>query len=508
MISSENSLTQYTKYEKVFEFLNKRFGSCYSNADYYSRILNWQMLYEGFVKEYHTMTNSNGISTATRNSNVLNMAKRVAEDWTATLMADKPTITVSGKNKSVSRFILGSRGTGGVLGSNNFFNKLADTVEQAFALGTSAIVAGISSSNYVDGQYRIDLNYYSALSIIPISYRNNIIEDCAFISTFNKNGKTYYNMSCHVRDERGLYRIYNFESADDFKFKRQISSPEDGFETGSEKPLFVIIKPQKANNLDLNSPMGVSVYSEAFDIVLTCDFIYDAIHLDVLTAQRIILMDKSLLGRDLTTGEYIPPQDYKKWCMQFFGDEGSGDVEKLLKEFSPKLNAPDLCDTLQQNLNLLSMRCGLGSNYYNFNKATGVTATEYTGSQQDLVRNVKLNSVNLTEKITMLLQQLIWLGINVLDYDLPQDYKIEIVIPDSVVTDDTAEKEQDRIDVRDGLMSRAEYRAKWYGETPEQAEQSILKIDKENRDANYSTGESTTKNAIGFSANNEDTEIV
>lgn len=506
MIQSENSLSQYTKYEKVFDFLNKRFGNCYSNTNYYSRIFNWQRLYEGFINEYHTMTNSNGISSSSRKSNVLNMAKRVAEDWTATLMADKPTITISGKNKSVSKFILGSKGTGGVLGSNNFFNKLADTVEQAFALGTSAIVAGISSNKYIDGQYKIDLNYYSALSIIPISYRNNIIEDCAFMSTFNKNGKTYYNLSCHVRDERGLYRIYNFESEDDFKFTRQIDSPEDGFETGSEKPLFIIIKPQKANNVDLNSPLGVSVYSESFDIVLNCDFIYDAIHLDVLTAQRIILMDKSLLGRDLTTGEYIPPQDYKKWCMQFFGDEGSGDVEKLLKEFSPKLNSPDLCDTLQQNLNLLSMRCGLGSNYYNFNKVTGVTATEYNGSQQDLVRNVKLNSMYLTEQMAFLLQQIIWLGIHVLNYDLPQDSKIEILIPDSVVTDDTTEKEQDRQDVRDGLMSRAEYRVKWYGETQEQAEQSILKIDEENKNSNYSDDSYTAKNEIGFSANNEDTE--
>ena len=76
--------------------------------------------------------------------------------------------------------------------------------------------------------------------------------------------------------------------------------------------------------------------------------------------------------------------------------------------------------------------------------------------------------------MTDLIKEIIWVGRNVLGYtDLAEDAKISVVIPDGVVTDDNTEKEQDRQDVAAGLMSKAEYRSKWYGETLEDAEKKI-----------------------------------
>lgn len=473
-------------YEKVFKFLEDTFGKCYSNNSFYQRIETWEKLYKGYCEEVHNVTTSNGLGTNVRRSAMLNMAKRVSEDWSAILMADKPVITINGKNKSTSRFIQGSKGSGGVLGSNNFFNQLTECVERAYAFGTSAVVLGIETSDNEDMKYRIDINFYTAKAIIPISYKNGIIKECAFLSKFYKEGKVHYNLSCHVIGEDGYYHIHNFTSTDKFDFTRLNAELEDGLNTESIKPFFFIIKPIKANNIDLDSPMGISVYSEAVDIVLTSDFIYDSMKQDILTGQRIILMDKSLLGID-ETGKPIPPQDFKKWCMQFIGDEGAVDIEKVIKEFSPDLHSEELCTALQNNLDLLSMRCGLGSNYYKFDRASGVTATEYIGTQQDLVRNARVNNTALVETMTLLIQQIIWIGANTLGYDIPADAKVTITIPDGIIIDEKAEKEQDRQDVRDGLMSRAEYRAKWYGETPEVAAESVKTIDEEAKESNNNT---------------------
>lgn len=459
-------------YESIFKFLNKKFGRCYSNSEYYLKVDLWTRLYQGYVKEHHEIVVQNGVSTNTRTASRLDMAKRVAEDWCSVLVADKPIITIAGKNQSTSRFVQGSKGNGGVLNSNNFYKQFCKTVERAFGLGTSALVLGLKKTG-ADESYKIDINTYDANAIIPISYSNDIIEECAFLSSFYKDDKLHYNLSCHVKDEEGKYVIYNYETEDDLKFERYFKQDVEGLKTESLTPFFFIVEPQIANNVDLNSPMGISVYANATDIVLNCDFIYDAIKLDVLTAQRIILMDKSLLGMD-ASGNPIAPQDYKKWCMSFFGDEGGVDVEKLLKEFSPKLNSPDLCNTLQQNLNLLSMRCGLGNGYYHFDRVSGITATEYVGSQQDLIRNAKVNSEMLTNILVGLIKQIIWIGRNTLGYkELLEDAKITITIPDGVVTNDLTEKEQDRADVSAGLMSKAEYRAKWYGETLEDAQAKI-----------------------------------
>ena len=40
---------------------------------------------------------------------------------------------------------------------------------------------------------------------------------------------------------------------------------------------------------------------------------------------------------------------------------------------------------------------------------------------------------------------------------------------DSILTDEEAERQQDRNDVSMGVMKLEEYRAKWYGEDPETA---------------------------------------
>ena len=52
-------------------------------------------------------------------------------------------------------------------------------------------------------------------------------------------------------------------------------------------------------------------------------------------------------------------------------------------------------------------------------------------------------------------------------------FETVINFSDSILTDEKEEREQDRQDVNMGVMSLVEYRAKWYGETPEEAEKNI-----------------------------------
>lgn len=480
---AENTLQLALNYDNIFKFLNSRFGGCYGNLEFYHKIDLWMRLYKGYVKEYHDIVTNNGVQTFTRRSCTMNMAQQVAADWMKCLVADKPVITVSSRNQNTSRFIQGAKGNGGVLNSNNFYNQFTTAVERAFGLGTSALVLGIERITDKT-EYKIDINSYTANSIIPIKYKNGFIEECAFLSEFYRDNAKHFNLSCHVRGEDGKYLIYNFEAGADAKFESYLSQGVEPFVTGSEKPLFFIIEPIGSNQVDFNSPMGMSVYSNAVDIVLNCDYFYDALKMDVLTGQRIIMMHKSLLGRD-SNGNLVAPQDVKKHFMSYTGDENISDASQLINDFTPKLNTEEICNTIQQNLNILSMRCGLGNQYYHFDKVSGVTATEVLSSNMDLVRSVRVNSEMLTNVITSMIKEAIWLGRNVLGYaDLAEDAKIIVTIPDGVVTDDNTEKEQDRQDVAAGIMSKAEYRAKWYGETLEDAEKKI---------AAMSNGVSTSK---------------
>ena len=52
-------------------------------------------------------------------------------------------------------------------------------------------------------------------------------------------------------------------------------------------------------------------------------------------------------------------------------------------------------------------------------------------------------------------------------------YEFVCNFKDSILTDETTEREQDRKDVSMGVMRLEEYRAKWYGETLETARSSL-----------------------------------
>ena len=52
-------------------------------------------------------------------------------------------------------------------------------------------------------------------------------------------------------------------------------------------------------------------------------------------------------------------------------------------------------------------------------------------------------------------------------------YEFSCKFNDSILTDEEAERQQDRQDVSMGVMRLEEYRAKWYGETVEQARKNL-----------------------------------
>ena len=57
---------------------------------------------------------------------------------------------------------------------------------------------------------------------------------------------------------------------------------------------------------------------------------------------------------------------------------------------------------------------------------------------------------------------------------LNSGYEFSCKFNDSILTDEEAERQQDRQDVSMGAMTLVEYRAKWYNETEEEAAKKIV----------------------------------
>lgn len=473
-------------YGSIIKFVTNRFSSCYTNSNYYTNIGEWLEWYRGNVKSFHSIKVSNGLTTPTREIYALKMAKRVCEDWASSMLNEDVNIVVNSNNKKSSIFVQGSKGNSGVLGSNNFDVLLSQTIEQMFALGTSALIIDLDNiavdeqGNVVDGsKATIKLKSVNATRIIPISWSNGVVTEASFVSELVHSGKTYYVVSSHIKEDDG-YVIYNDLIDTNYKTASLNINLLPVLRTKSLKPLFYIMKTNIANNIDLDSPMGLSIYANAIDTLKGCDVAYDCCLREVITGQRIVMMNKCLLTTD-DSGRPIAPQDVKQTYMQFFGDDAQSDVSEFIKEFHPTLNTDALDKELQNQLNMLSSKVGLGSNYYRFDSTSGVvTATEYVGERNDFMRN----AVKISKSIKIVLKDLVlgilFVGKNILGANVDDNAKIDITLSDGVVEDDTKEREQDRQDVRDGIMTKAEYRAKWYGETIEEAKAVIDSISNNN----------------------------
>lgn len=79
----------------------------------------------------------------------------------------------------------------------------------------------------------------------------------------------------------------------------------------------------------------------------------------------------------------------------------------------------------------------------------------------------------LNRVLIQLIQTIIRAGIDIGTPGLNENTDITIQFDDSIIEDKVTERQNDRQDVAMGAMGVAEYRAKWYGETPEQAQANL-----------------------------------
>ena len=92
-----------------------------------------------------------------------------------------------------------------------------------------------------------------------------------------------------------------------------------------------------------------------------------------------------------------------------------------------------------------------------------------TALQADGVEGIILNPWNRTLMLEKELIRIIARLGNVIGMATDPETEIVVDFDDSIIEDKQAERQSDRQDVSMGVMSLAEYRAKWYGETEEQA---------------------------------------
>lgn len=475
------------------EHLEKKFG-CELDTKYYSTIRTWRDWWRGYVKDAHSYREL-GVDGTVKQRKLYSfgMAKKITEDWASLLLNEKTDIVVD--DAASSEWLQGEDGTGGVLGEVNFWAEGNELIEKAFAYGTGAFVARadgamIKDSGAVipDAKCRVGVEYMDALSIIPLSVEKSKITELAFVSEFIKKGKTCVYLETHTKNEVGNYQIENEFFVLNGSTLKPSELPEgvaEKIDTGSPRPWFALFFPNiTVNNEDCNG-LGMSVYANALDNLLAVDIAFNNFVKDFKLGGKKVFYNKSMLQTN-KDGETITPDDVAQQLFQQVGDGMDFDAKQMVQEFNPSLRVAENKEGVQAQLDYLSFKCGMGTHRYRFESGGVKTATEYNGERQDLVQHAQRHVIVLEAALKTLCSALLYIGKVFCGANVNPDSTIAVNFEDGFVIDDNAARENDRQDMRDGILNAWEYRVKWYGETEQEAKAKLQDL------------KTATENPFGF----------
>lgn len=437
----------------------------YDNQAY---VEEWYEWYQGYVQKFHSYSVFNGRRKVNMKRMSLAMAKRVCEDWANLLINEHTDITLSNEEAQAA--------VEQIFEDCHFWRKANDGVEKTFALGSGAFVVTVNDIEINDAgdiisndKARVKVSFVNAKKIRPITFEDGDITECAFITVGDK--KT--TIAVHLLDDDGNYQIHNIvcEGTDEDNLTY---SPDNYyvFDTKSPTPWFYVFRPNVANNIELNSPLGVSVFANAIHVLESIDLFFDSYVNEITLGRMRIFVNAKQTTYNVKTGEEIEVFDSND-VVFYTLPEADNDDGVFIKNETPTLRITDHQTGLQSQLNLLSQACGFGTNRYKFDGGSIATATQIVSENSDLFRNLKKHEIIIEEALKTVVKAVIYASNTFTNTYIDPAVNIEIKFDDSIIEDKASEQANDRMDVSMGVMSKAEFRAKWYNEDLETAQRKI-----------------------------------
>lgn len=324
----------------------------------------------------------------------------------------------------------------------------------------------------------IAIQYVQADSFFPIDFDGSgNMTKCVFLEQFRKGDKVYSRLEIHDLSNEVL-TIQNraFLATNDYSLGSEISvgmierwselTPEAKL-TGLDQLPFGYFKVPLANNHDTDSPLGVSAYSRAIGLIREADKRYSQINWEYEAKEAAVHIASNMLKYDQNRDKLIYPGGKDRLYREVEYNNGAVD-KPLIDTFSPDIRDVSLYNGFNNQLKRIEFNCNLAYGTLSDPQNVDKTATEIKTSKQ--------RSYTFVSDCQMALQGALEDTVKAVDfycslYHLAPagSYQISFVWDDSIIVDAEVEREQDRKDLAAGIMRPEEYRAKWYGETEEEA---------------------------------------
>ena len=425
---------------------------------------DWLSWYRGNVRGFHNYRIYNGQNYLDLERKSLKMPKYIAEAWANLLMNERCDIILPDIEKEKLDEILID---------NNFWVKANEGVEKSFALGLGALVVNVknlmvgTNTNILNkAKSKIIIDFVNETKIFPVTIENLNVTECAFVS----KGTETTSVVVHMKDDKtGIYKIHNYLLDDKDKLIETYV-----FDTKSEIPWFFILRPNISSNFITeltDEEVGVSVFANSIDNFKSIDNKYDGFDLEYVLGRKRMFISTEAWSVNKMDGEAT--RTFDPYDTLFYHLPENSDGRPLITNKTDDIRYEAYVRGINVELQYLSMKCGLGDNFFKFDGSAVATATQVISENSTLYRNIKKHEI-LLEKVLLDLTKVIMKASNDftnISFSEIQDSDIAIKFDDSIIEDKNAEMERDRLDIQAGIMSIPEYREKWYGEDEDTAQE-------------------------------------
>lgn len=430
----------------------------------YSHIDEWLEWYQGEVEKFHKYKIFTGSRVTTHKRYTMGMAKKVCEDWASLLMNEKVAIKAGGFTERLNV----------ILDANNFRIRANRLIELTYALGTGAFV------EYLDASGDIVIDYIRADMIYPLSWDNGDVTECAFGTQKTVNGKELIYLQIHrlgnEAEGEDPDRYYIENKYVEVETGESLEAPEDVMtiaDTGSYTPLFQIITPNICNNIELDSPLGISVYANSIAQLKGCDLVYDSYMNEfVLGRKRVLVpitMAKMQMEKDGITQPAFDANDNVFYQMPQDRNSDLG-----ITEIDMNIRAQEHDMAIQRSMDVLSFKCGLGAGRYKFESGGVKTATEVISDKSDLYQNRQKNAIILNDALIRMVAAIAFL-------DKKETERASVDFDDSIIEDTNTTIDRNIKLTEAGLRSKLTAIMEINKCSEEEAKKELARIAEENQ---------------------------
>jgi len=459
----------------------------YINEEMYDAIEIWKFIYIGYYKPWHDIRFHTIEGEKRRRMDSLNMAKVVSSEMASLVFDEKCEISASDEALKANLEM--------VFKQNDFHRTFQKQLEYSFAMG------GLIALPYVDNN-QICISYINPDCFIPVSWSNDMITEGVFINETRKGKWIYTHLSWHMQSVNQVgqsgYTIKNqlFRRDANIRVENEVLGTEiflgelyPGLDEivdihPLDKPLFSYFKPNIANNVDLHTPLGISLYANALHTMHAIDTAFDSLHREFRLGKKKIMVPVEMIKTvvDPQTGEthrYFDTSDET-----FVGYKGDMDPNgNAVKDISAELRVEEHIAALNALLDLFAMQTGFSSGTFIFDGQSVKTATEVISENSKTFKSKKSHEIIVEAGLKHLIGSIIALAGNYELFNAPDEYEITIQFDDSIIEDRDAELQNIIQEVSNNLTPRKIAIMRYHGLTEEEADQWMQDIAEENANA-------------------------